>query len=862
MFRESSADRGMRPALRSSRATRTASPGQEAPQSNEFEQTLLRFFFALAIAAYMLVLAPAVSGEALDFGWPHAAITAEIVFASFYLLHYFWDKRTRPFRIILGIIVDLSVFSVFVHVGGKAGAPLVPIYLWISLGNGFRFGNAYLLFGAAWATGCFLTVLLITPYWQDNTAIGISFMASLVVLPGYASILIRKLRIAKIEAEQANASKSAFLATMSHELRTPLNAVIGMADILRSQDIDGEQQRMLGRIRTSGETLLELVNDLLDYARLEAGRQPVNLSDVNVYALASRIDAIVGPTARSKGIDFNIFIDPETPEWIRSDKRHLQKILLNLTSNAVKYTDDGGVRVTVSSEAIDARSGGLKLRFWVEDTGAGIPPEEQEAVFDRFTQTDQTIKSAIGGTGLGLAICRELSHLLGGEISLESALGVGSTFSFYVRTHAAAVESALAVDACPPCFLLAQSEFVNPSADADSRFASSFTSVSELQLTLRARGLSRPIVFVDLALLTEDEDGDQVLRELRASRAEPVLIALSPNPETYAQDLRIKRFCLTQVTDLDQDKAITNAMSRAQTFMADQESACTDNEATLTPEQGLRVLVAEDNPVNREVAKKMLEQLGHEVHLANNGDHALDAMEEGAFDIVFMDINMPVVDGVEATRLLRLMSDPAGSTPVVGLTADATDTGRIACLEAGMIDVIYKPVSKALFTRTIAKYAAQSAGAPLPLETEATSREDQDALEDGVGDNVISLESQRPEGATQNALPVDPRRIEELRAIDDDDSFIRGISDAFLSDATELLEETRLAIETGDLTRLQNARHALRSSALNIGAVEIGDLCHEARTMSADALNDAGPEFLSRLKKSLKETREFLIKQA
>src|SRR4051794_16923877 len=379
-----------------------------------------RLIFAAVFALYL----PTLGAPILAAGLPMLAVWGACALGIF--LHIRVSPAVSTPRRAFALLVDTGFLSAFLHVGGAWAAPFFPVYLWVALGNGFRFGPAWLLAGMAAFVAGFGAVTLTTPYWRALPELAIGLLLGPVILALYAATLIRKLSQARLAAEQASEAKTRFLAGVSHELRTPLNAIIGMGGLLRTTPLDGGQQEMAQTIDMAARGLLGQINGLLDIARIEAGATVMRSESVDLAALLAEIRGLLLAQAREKGLLLRLHATPRTPRRILADSAALRDILLNLGGNAVKFTASGSV--TIAADAEPGEGDALSLRLEVSDTGIGIGEAAQSRIFERFSQADESIAGRFGGTGLGLALCKGLVELAGGRLGLRSRPGEGSCF--------------------------------------------------------------------------------------------------------------------------------------------------------------------------------------------------------------------------------------------------------------------------------------------------------------------------------------------------------------------------------------------------------------------------------------------------
>lgn len=815
-------------------------------REGEHEQVVLRILYSTLFFSYALY----------ENWWGmHTTIPFHVVvFSGFYLLFsllllslLLMNQLGSRRRQGLSMLSDISAISYVMLYLQAVGVLLFWMYLWVIVGNGIRYGVRALMTSYLLSLTGFLSVLLLNPFWSTQPALALGLFLTLTLIPLYLLTLLKQLNHAMHLAQAGSQAKSRFLAHMSHEMRTPLNGVMGTSDLLLTTPLNAEQQDLVNTLRLSARTLLQLIEDVLDFSKIESGKLVSEVVDFDLHDLVRSTLDMFKSQALLKGLRLESRFTMATPYLLRGDALHLRQILVNLLGNAIKFTDHGSVEIRIMT--LRHTDQDALLRFEVIDTGIGIPEESLNTVFDSFTQANTSISRIYGGTGLGTTISRQLAHLMGGDMGVLSCVGSGSTFWFEIPMNLQPPPSLATPSALGEIHVLTLGmNHQERTTIAQWLHSWSVNFQHELspnhffdRLTHPSEPLPHPTVLLcnppNLGLEASD-----FIRRVRSSGGAglfPVILT----PETHAE-LGLLAMGYTAVLPLPLDQSLLFATLHSigappapqrELFFRDQ-SARQANAII-----GTSILLAEDNATSRKIIAKILEHGGHQVDLVADGEEALDQLELRRYGLIILDLNMPLMGGLDVLRIHRATSREQPPTPVILFTANATREAMRDAEAAGADLYLSKPIEAVALLDAVQQlitaqpiHPAQqrtSSATPLPSATEAP---------------VSTL--------------LDMRIVQHLEQLGQEQpDFMSVVIHGFLSETEHLLQAMQSALQRLDLGALKDLAHTIKGSTGNIGAQRLHDYAREWMHLNQNQLQSQGPALMEQTQACFHTTRRALL---
>jgi two-component system sensor histidine kinase RpfC len=792
------------------------------------------------------------------------------VILSFVLFAWIYRQRESSDLVrFLTLAVDMGTPTILLGLTGERSAILVFVYTWVAVGHGFRFGLKYL--HVAWIVSLIAFVLVyvlsaaVDGYWYQHPLVWLGAFFWIGAPTFYVARLLKQKLVAvqaaeearvqveraqaeaererveraraeaeraRAEAEAASEAKSEFLATMSHEMRTPLNGVVGAAEMLASKDLPQSERQLVDWLLASSRQLRSLIDNLLDLRKIEAGKMVIERAPLDLHVLMNRLAALFEPEAKRAHLRFTKSVSLDAPYMLIGDEARIQQVLINLTANALKFTRQGFVRVSAS--AVKQTDHEVTMRFEVRDTGIGIPPENAERIFDRFTQANPGIHRQYGGSGLGTTICKHLVELMGGTIGFDSQPEEGTTFWFTVplsRQPAEAYEDGAGVSIRDVRVFSVS----NP-ARSDAWLASisedrglhhgSFPSIEDAIRTVRQDTQPKPCV-----LIVDGEDDSIPWRDVPSRvRQEgvqiPSVLMHSDIPEGDAFDAGYA--CRLG----SRDRRLFSRAIRSIVAGTSSLQPIADVSGQKTPGRpALHILVAEDNEISQQIIAMMLQAGGHHVTIVSDGDAVLQNYQNVSFDVIILDMHMPGRTGLEVAKTIRDLerNGHGRRMPIIMLTAAASVDLREDSLDAGVDLFLSKPVDPRALLRGVTQVFSEAPA-------------------------VAAHRIPAPSAYHAQEQYIDHILLQDMAGLANDSHFIKTLSNRFAEDARHLIEEIKAALGRGDHKQFQEKVHALKGAAMMAGATRLRDSAARMENISVADFKSVGTGVVEDLASTLEAT--------
>ncbi len=834
----------------------------------EFAQAVIRVGIGVLLLAYYTWMDWGTQIWVRYLCWGFVAYTL-VVFARVYRA-----RESSDVVRFLTLAVDMGTPTIMLGFTGEKSAIVLFVYTWVAVGHGFRFGLRYLYI--AWTVSLVAFVLVyalsaaVDGFWHQHRLVWLGAFISVVAPTFYvAQFLKQKLAAvraaeearvqveraqadaereraeraraeaerARAEAEAASEAKSEFLATMSHEMRTPLNGVVGAAEMLAAKDLLHRERQLVDCLLASSRQLRSLIDNLLDLRKIEAGKMIIECLPFDLHALMNRLAALFEPEAKRAHLHFTKSISVNASYLLVGDDVRIQQVLINLTANALKFTRQGFVRVSVS--ALEQTDHEVTLRFEVRDTGIGIPPEHAGRIFDRFTQANPGIHRQYGGSGLGTTICKHLVELMGGAIGFDSQPETGTTFWFTVRLSrqlAEADEDSIGGSICDARLFFVSgrpeaSEWLARTALERQLQYASFASIDDAIMTVR-QDSNRELCM----LVVDGEDHDILWRDVPSTvrRGGALLPCVLIHPDVNEIDAFDAGYvCLLKSC---KPRLLGRAIRSVVAGTSSLQPLVDLSGQPIPARASLNVLVAEDNQISQQIIAMMLQAGGHKVTLVSDGESALENYRNVSFDVIVLDMHMPGCTGLEVAGAIRLLESNRQTrrTPIIMLTAAASMDLREDSLDAGVDLFLSKPVDPRALLRGVNQVFSGA-------------------------DRAGTLAASNPQAQKEY---IDRVLLQDMAALAGNSRFIQTLTYKFARDARQLVDQIEVAMIRKDHERFRELTHALKGAAMMAGAIRLRDSAARAEDIAGSDFHSVSADIIDDLRGTLEATNHEFSRMA
>lgn len=737
----------------------------------------------------------------------------------------------------------------------------------LRLFKGIRYGKVFLVSATIFAVAAYLLVITSTSFWVNNPILSTGLLIGLIVLPIFIYTLLNNINKERKRAQQASLAKDRFIANMSHEMRTPLNGIIGMSDMLAKTTLNIEQRECANTIQASAQSLLDIAEDVLDISKIGTGKLKTNKVEFDLRNLVNSTVNLFAQQAQKKGLILIADIDAKTPCRLEGDAQHLRQVMINLVGNAIKFTNSGSINIQIRPEHIDTHT--TRINIEISDTGIGISHDQQHNIFESFTQEDDSVTRRYGGLGLGTTISRALVRIMGGEISMDSTPGKGTTFSFtlpfnyfenspesnsdegqnnaYDRTTIP-IEDEYKPNSDVQSNHLSESDSQERKAvlvissntttqimlgnilsnwDIDAHYASNATDAFSRLIEADRKGVRFDTLIVDQAGIDIDAIHFAHAVEGEDSIHAPTLILLYPGQHRHdALKFMNNGYCTTLASPVNK-RLLFNALYDPTNNL---ESTIQEPAKIELPETcPLHILVAEDNRVSQRVIERILEQHGYQSTIIDNGTHALELLGSNKYDLVILDLHMPDMSGIDLVNTYNANHNDE-ALPFIILTANVTPEAERACHQAGVAAFLTKPVTSNILINTI----------------------------ESVFDSEKAFTNNNISTKKEDTAILDSEALIELVALDAGNGFLNRLCSSFEEDSESLLENIRVEIDNKNHDYIKELIHALKGSAGNVGASQFHQTCAHYCDMSENEFLDHQKNMLTDLHEKFSKARHAL----